>query len=42
MADEGSTISDVGKSSQKTLQDNKKGKFKTSQMFKHDYNLIYN
>ena len=30
MADKGSTISDFGKAAQKTFQENKKGKFKTS------------
>ena len=30
MADKGSTISEFGKAAQKTLKENKKGKFKTS------------
>ena len=33
MADKGSTISDFEKAAQKTFQENKKGKFKTSMSF---------
>ena len=40
MADKGSTISEFGKAAQKTLKENKKGKFKTSMSIHKEWPVV--